>query len=38
MEPTRNGSDHGFGNASFDSHIESIPMDDKPIETRLLEA
>ena len=32
MEPNRNDSDHGLGNASFDPHIDSIPMDDDPIE------
>ena len=28
MEPSRNDSDHGLENASFDPHIDSIPMDD----------
>ena len=27
MEPSCNDSDHGFGNASFDPHIDSILMD-----------
>ena len=37
MEPTHNDSDHGLGNASFDPHFESIPMDDEPTQTRPLE-
>ena len=32
MEPNCNDSDHGLGNASFDPHIDSIPMDNDPTE------
>ena len=38
MEPTHNYSDHGLGYTSFDGHIESNPMNDKPIKTRHFEA
>ena len=38
MEPSRNDSNHGLGNASFDPYIDSIPMDDDPTEPRPHEA
>ena len=34
MEPSHNDSNHGLGNASNDSHIDSIPMDDDPTKPR----
>ena len=38
MKPTRNDSDYGLGNALFDDHVESNPMDDEPTETHHFEA
>ena len=37
MEPNHNDLDHELGNVSFDPYIDSIPMDDDPIEPRPLE-
>ena len=37
MEPTHNDSNHELGNASFDLHIDSNPMNDDPIEPRPME-
>ena len=34
MEPSHNDLNHGLGNASFNPHIDSIPMDDDPTEPR----